>query len=104
MTTTTASLFKNSILDKGLLALSVIVPIVLICLPADFFDTGESLCLSQLLFHKECWGCGMTRACMHLIHFDVAGAYYYNALSFVVLPILVAVWAMGIYKRWNFLK
>jgi hypothetical protein len=30
----------------------------------------------------------MTRACMHLIHLDLAGALGYNKLAFIVLPIL----------------
>lgn len=65
------------------------MPIILLLLPSDFFDIGQSLCLSKLLFNKHCWGCGMTRAIQHLIHFDIDLAYSYNKLSFIVLPLLI---------------
>jgi hypothetical protein len=64
-------------------------PIVLLLLPATFFDHGKSICLSQLLFHTACPGCGMTRAIMHLIHGDFGGASEYNKLSFAVLAVLL---------------
>ncbi len=67
----------------------VLVPIVLVLLPADFFDKGETICLSVFFFDKECFACGMTRAIHHLIHFDFLIAYSYNKLSFLVLPILI---------------
>jgi Protein of unknown function (DUF2752) len=75
------------------LFLFVAIPIVLLILPAEYFDEGQSLCLSVLLFDQECLGCGLTRGCMHLIHFDFGGAWYYNAGSFVAFPILAFLWA-----------
>jgi hypothetical protein len=66
----------------------VIFPLVLLILPATFFDNGGPMCLFTLLSGYECWGCGLTRACMHLIHLDGAKALAYNKISFVVLPIL----------------
>lgn len=66
----------------------VLLPFVLIILPADFFDKGPSICISVLLFHQKCFACGITRAIQHLIHLDYKTASYYNNLSFVVLPLL----------------
>ena len=66
----------------------LILPVILLILPADFFDKGESMCLSVLFFDFECYACGMTRAIQHLIHFDFSIAYDYNKLSLVVLPLL----------------
>ena len=63
-------------------------PFVLLWLPKTFFDEGKSVCISILLFHTSCYGCGMTRAIQHLIHLDFKGAWQYNKLSFIVLPIL----------------
>ena len=37
----------------------------------------------------QCWGCGLTRGMMHLIHLDFVGAYNYNKLSFLILPLLI---------------
>ena len=68
------------------------MPIVLWLLPASFFDHGQSLCLSVLLFDKECYGCGITRAIQHAIHFDFQTAWNYNKLVVIVAPILFFVW------------
>lgn len=67
----------------------VVGALVLLLLPADFFDNGRSLCLSVLLFDQTCYGCGMTRACQHLIHFEWQEAWAFNPLSFVALPVLM---------------
>lgn len=83
------------------LAFYVLVPVVLIVLPADYFDGGESLCLSMILFDMECYACGMTRAMMRIIHFDFAGAYFYNAISLVAFPLLAGLWAKWFWDEWK---
>jgi hypothetical protein len=60
----------------------------LLLLPATYFDTGDSMCLSVVLADTECYACGMTRGIQHLIHLDFEGAYNYNWLSFIVLPLV----------------
>lgn len=65
-----------------------LIGIVLLFLPANFFDEGDSVCLSKSIFNMECYGCGMTRAVMHLIHFNFEEAYQYNKLAFIVVPLL----------------
>jgi len=65
-----------------------IFPFMLLLLPVTTFDNGRDICLFTILSGYNCWGCGMTRACMHLIHLDLAGALGYNKLAFIVLPIL----------------
>jgi hypothetical protein len=67
---------------------------VLLALPADHFDKGESVCLSKLLANTECYACGMTRGIQHLVHLDFIAAYEYSKLSFVVLPLLVILCAV----------
>lgn len=71
----------------------VALPVILLILPADFFDDGPPMCLSVLLLKMECLGCGMTRGIMHLIHLEFNEAAYYNVGSFVVFPILAFFWA-----------
>lgn len=83
---------NHPIIIYGAPLVLLIIPIALLVLPADFFDTGQSVCLSVVFFNTECFGCGMTRAIMHLIHFDVDGAIEYNLLSFIVLPALIILW------------
>jgi hypothetical protein len=80
----------------------VAIPVLLLILPANYFDEGTPMCLSVLIFHQECYGCGMTRAVMHLIHLDIESAIYYNALSIIVFPILAFVyvgWFIKIFKK-----
>lgn len=83
------------------LLLIVGLPVVLIILPKDFFNEGETMCLSKLLLNDECYACGMTRACMHLIHFDFEEAYSYNMLSFIAFPLLCVIWIQWFIKEYK---
>lgn len=71
---------------------------VLLYLPANYFDEGQSICISVLLFDIECFGCGMTRAIQHLLHLDLSGALYYNKFSFVVFPLIIFLLLNEFYK------
>jgi hypothetical protein len=84
-------LLKNNLKLKFYLVCSflLLLTITLIVLPGNYFDNGNSKCVSVLLFDKQCYGCGMTRAIQHLIHFDFKIAYDYNKLSFIVFPLFV---------------
>ena len=67
----------------------IFAPFLLLALPSSFFDNGESICLSVMLFDVECYACGLTRAIQHLIHLELSIAYEFNKLSFLVFPLLV---------------
>lgn len=82
----------------------VVIPIVLLILPANFFDDGESICLSKLLANMECPGCGMSRACMHLIHFDFKEGFAYNKMSVIVLPLLAIIWIQWFLQEYKSFK
>ena len=82
----------------------LLIPSILILLPVDYFDKGQSLCISVLLFDKECYACGMTKAIMNIIHFDFSEALYHNVLGFIVFPLLVYTWWQWIKKPLLFLK
>ena len=86
------------------LAVIVIVPPLLLALPATFFDNGESICLSRLIANMECPACGLTRGCMHLIHMDWEEAYAYNMMSFIALPLVSIVWLQWGFKEWKLFK
>lgn len=66
----------------------LLIPLVLLVLPADFFDTGRAVCLSVVLFGKTCYGCGITRAVHHLIHLEFLEAYNFNKLVVIVFPLI----------------
>jgi hypothetical protein len=83
----------------ALFLLLVSFGLTLMLLPADYFDAGPPMCLSVLLFDRNCYGCGMTRGVMHLIHFEFAEAWEFNKLSFIVFPLLVGMLLWEIYQR-----
>ena len=66
----------------------IFIPVILILLPFNFFDKGAITCIYTLLTGQNCYGCGMTRACMRLIHFKFIDAANFNKISFIVFPIL----------------
>lgn len=84
------------------LSLFYIAAIVLLFLPADYFDSGQSICVSVLLFDLQCYACGLTRAIQHLIHFEFREAYDLNRLVVVVFPLivyLVLLESVNVYKE-----
>lgn len=80
---------KNSRLRRLLESVILVaISVILLLLPADFFDEGESICLSVQLLGKSCHACGLTRSIMHLIHLDIGEAIFYNPLGLLVVPII----------------
>jgi len=75
-----------------------IVPFILLVMPADFFDEGQSICVSVLLAGVECYACGLTRGMMHLIHFEFAKAWEYNQLTFIVALFIFPYWLNAVYE------
>lgn len=61
-------------------------------MPADYFDSGDTICIYNNLISIDCPGCGLTRGLMHLIHLDMEAAWSFSPLSFVVGPVLGMVW------------
>lgn len=91
-------------IKKGTAILVFAVPFLLLALPSDYFDTGQSRCLSIVLFEQECPACGLTRALMHLIHFNFAAAYKLNKMSLVIFPLIVYLWWKLGRKLWQSAK
>ena len=84
------------------MAALLIFPVCLWMMPANFFDhTGFELCPSKLFFNIECFGCGMTRAVMHLHHLEWRDAIFYNYGIIAIYPILVIVWFTWLKKAWE---
>jgi len=76
----------------GLRMLVILGPFLLLILPSDYFDYGTSICPSKVFLNMECFGCGLTRGVMHLIHCDFAAAWQFNKISFVIVPLGVLFW------------
>lgn len=76
--------------------LLIVLPVFIIgLLYALFIElTGMGLdCVIYENFGVKCPGCGVTRMCMHILHFDFISAFFSNQLLFIALPI-AAVWIM----------
>jgi hypothetical protein len=84
--------------------LGLILPIILLFLPADFFDNRSSICLSALLLKKQCIGCGITRAVQHFLHFDFKTAWDYNHLVVLVFPLLIYLWIKELVTNYKKIK
>jgi len=82
----------------------LVIPIVLWVLPASFFDTGQSLCLSVLLLDKTCYGCGITRAVQHCMHGEFKAGFNYNHLVILVLPLFIFIWGKMVVSNWKLLN
>ncbi len=90
---------KNRIIQWIWLAALLLTPIVLWILPAAFFDDGSVIvCPSRAFFDVECFGCGMTRAIMHIHHWDFDEALFYNYGSPVVYLGLIYIWFLWTFK------
>ena len=92
--------FKRSKpVERIWLAALLLTPIVLWILPATFFDNDRFVvCPSRRFFDIECLGCGMTRAVMHMHHFQFEDALFYNLGSVVIYPALVVIWFSWVYQ------
>jgi hypothetical protein len=96
---------SNRILYKLYFGILLGIPLFLLALPSSYFDnTGYDICLSKILFNKECLGCGITRAVMHFIHFEFAIAFSFNKLVIFVIPFLIYLWIDAILFLINKLK
>jgi uncharacterized protein YacL len=83
------------------LLLLFVIPIILVFLPESYFDTGNSICLSKVLFNQECYACGLTRACLHLINLNFEKAFEYNMGSFIIFPLLCIFWIYWAFQERN---
>ncbi len=66
----------------------VAIVVLLMLVPLSWVDHGPSLCLIKAVSGHECPGCGMTRALMHAMHGDLAGAWRFNWRWIIVAPLL----------------
>jgi len=88
---------------KGLLSiLWIVIPFLLWVIPADFLDDKPPICPSVIILKMECFGCGMTRATLHLMHLEFETAWNFNKLIFIVFPFLVIVYLHVLGKIINY--
>lgn len=63
----------------------------------------ENVCLFKQISGKTCFNCGMTRACLSILHFDFNTAYKFNHNVVIVFPFTVGIylysWSKYIFNR-----
>ena len=101
--------YSNLKYQKVLRILLIVGPLILIMLPSSYFDKGETMCLSIKIFDQPCFGCGITRSIMKVIHLKFEEAWRLNKIAFIITPIGILFWIRLIFKIFdkdifNFLK
>lgn len=56
-------------------------------------------CFFFLITGYQCPGCGIQRAVHCMLHGDVAGAWHYNAATFVAIPVLLVYAYAGMRRK-----
>ncbi len=77
--------------------INVILLVVLYSIPVNS-KILENLCIYKLIFGKECWNCGMTRAFLSVIHLDFNKALMYNNKVVLVFPLTTVIYFFSWYK------
>ncbi|WP_459684424.1 DUF2752 domain-containing protein [Viscerimonas tarda] len=76
-------------------------PFIFHFIPVHWLNGEHTICLIKNIFGRDCYGCGITRAVLSVLHFDFYGAFNYNKLIVIVFPLLVYIWAKALIKSWN---
>lgn len=85
----TASISSDRLQLRIIFYLLLALPIIVSALPIDFILGGSgTLCLSHVLFGRDCYGCGTTHALVAFAHGDFAAACRYNVNVIIVAPLL----------------
>lgn len=74
------------------ISINILLLILLYNLP---IETNHSLCIFKNITGKECWGCGLTRAFLSILHLDFKQAMEYNWRVIIVFPYTVIVYMYG---------
>jgi hypothetical protein len=83
---------NNTAFDKLILTVFLIFPLLLYLIPLEWFCKQHSVCIIKNIFDIECYGCGITRAVLYGLHFDIQKAINYNKMVVIVFPILIYIW------------
>lgn len=78
----------NQILSKGVL----LIPFALYLVPMNWLEKQDAICLFRNTLDLDCIGCGMTRAFLSVLHFQLEEAYNFNKLVIIVFPLLSYLW------------
>ncbi|MES2767372.1 MAG: DUF2752 domain-containing protein [Bacteroidota bacterium] len=91
-------IFRSYLIANPIGSMAALYAVVGLFLKLHFQVNILPRCPWKTLFDIRCPGCGMTRAFIHILHLDFAGAFHDNPLSFIVFP------AITYYVAKDFLK
>lgn len=66
-----------------------------------YCEKGPVMCLSKLLLHRPCPGCGLTRGISFLVHGKMAEAIRLNPLSLVVLVLMASTFVKSLFQEFS---
>ncbi len=93
------SYFKDYLYKNLLIVFSLLYFLVSLLLYTFFKIDILIPCLIKSLTGYTCPGCGLTRACLHLLTFDFEAAYQSNKLIFIIIPLLSIYFIKDYYKH-----
>ena len=84
---------NNKLVIKVLKIIGIfLIPIIFYSIPLQWLENSDSIFIFKNFVGKECYGCGITRACLEIMHLNFTKAWYYNKLVVIVFPLLVLLW------------
>jgi Protein of unknown function (DUF2752) len=91
---------SSRLLDKWLtLALALAIAFAAVW-PQRFLELSPPCLWQRLGLVHECWGCGMTRALVHLIRGHWHAAVNLNPLVILVAPLLACLYGRFVWLSW----
>lgn len=76
----------------------IAIPDVLYLIPLDWFCSQPSICIYKFFTGHECYGCGITRAILFVLHFQYSHAFQLNRGIIIIFPLLLILWIKSIIK------
>ncbi len=89
---------KNQYSKKYIRILIFAVPIFLYAVPLNWIKEQHSLCIYKNLFGTDCYGCGITKSVLCMLHLQFKEAFFYNKLIVIVFPLLCYQWLRSCIK------
>jgi hypothetical protein len=80
------------------LVLFIAGPVVLFFTSPAALAAMPDLCVWKWILARECWGCGMTRAFVAILHGDIARAIEFNWRVIVAFPLIAFLAARSMWR------
>lgn len=68
-------------------------------IPKTYLESSPPICIYKNIFHKDCIGCGTTRAVWSVLHLEINDAIAYNKLIVISFPLMAGCALSWVRKR-----